>query len=197
MEKIATEFKIVEEPRKPLAMNPKKFALWLFMGTVIMVFASLTSAYIVKRADGGWREYALPEAFVYTTVIAVVASITAQGAYAAARRDQITLLRGLLIATLLLGIAFLYGQWMGWVQWVADRVHFTGGNTSESFGYVLTGLHAAHIISAVIFLAVVVAASFRYKVHSRQLSQLEMCITYWHFLGALWIYLYIFMLVYR
>ena len=58
MEKsMSSEFKIVEEPKKILAMNPKKFAMWLFIGSVVMLFASLTSAYIVRQAEGNWLSF--------------------------------------------------------------------------------------------------------------------------------------------
>jgi len=64
MEKaLRSEMKIVEEPKKPLAMHPKKFAMWLFLATVTMLFASLTSAYIVRQAEGNWLYFELPDLF--------------------------------------------------------------------------------------------------------------------------------------
>jgi cytochrome c oxidase subunit 3 len=194
---ISDEFKIVEEPRKPLAMDPKKFALWLFLATVVMLFAALTSAYIVKRADGSWREFELPGIFIFTSIAVVLSSLTMHGAYLAARKDNLGMVKTLVVVTAILGITFLIGQVVGWSQLLAEKVHFSGGNTSESFVYLLTGLHGAHLISAIIFLIIVLVAVFRFQVHSRRLNQLEMCVTYWHFLGGLWIYLYIFMLNFR
>lgn len=198
MEKtVSTDFRIVEEPRKPLAMNPKKFALWLFIATVVMLFAALTSAYIVKRADGSWREFELPGIFIYSTIAVVLSSLTMQGAYAAAKKDNLAGTKWLIVATAILGGFFLVGQVLGWGKLITEGVYFAGGNTSESFVYLLTGLHGLHLVSAIIFLAIVLIAVFRFKVHSRSLNQIEMCVTYWHFLGGLWIYLYIFMLNFR
>ena len=89
MEKsIRTEMKIVEEPKKPLAMHPKKFAMWLFMASVMMLFASLTSAYIVREAEGNWLYFELPALFYYTTAIIFVSSVTMQWAYFAAKKDS-------------------------------------------------------------------------------------------------------------
>ncbi len=63
---MTTDFKIVEEPKKPISMHPKKFAMWIFIASVVMVFASLTSAYIVRQAEGNWLYFDLPGLF-YTT----------------------------------------------------------------------------------------------------------------------------------
>jgi cytochrome c oxidase subunit 3 len=87
-------------------------------------------------------------------------------------------------------------QVIGWGQLVDINVYFVG-NPSGSFVYVLTGLHGVHLVSAVIFLLVMLVATFRMKVHAKRLVSMEMCITYWHFLDILWIYLFIFMLLNR
>ena len=188
------EMKIIEEPKKTLAMHPKKFALWLFMASVMMLFASLTSAYIVREAEGNWLYFELPEMFYYTSAIVIVSSITMQWAYFAARKDDAKKVRLLVAITSLLGVAFLVGQFMAWGDLVRNSVYFVG-NPSGSFLYVLTGLHGLHIISAVIFLLIVLSAACRLRVHSKNMAQMEMCTTYWHFLGGLWIYLFIFFIV--
>ena len=73
---MTTDFKIVEEPKRPLAMNAKKFGLWLFIITVVMIFAALTSAYIVRQAEGNWLVFELPVEMYYTTVVIFLSSIT-------------------------------------------------------------------------------------------------------------------------
>lgn len=79
MEKlVSADFKIVEEPRKILAMNPKKFAMWRLIGSVGMLFAALTSAYIVRQAEGNWLYFDLPQIFTISTVVIVLSSITMQ-----------------------------------------------------------------------------------------------------------------------
>jgi len=186
--------RIVEMPDKPLSMNPKKFALWLFMASVMMMFASLTSAYIVRRGDGNWRIFDLPDMFWITTAVIVISSISMHVAMMAAKRDNMTVLKGSIILTTILGIGFLYGQFNAWGDLVGANVYFSGGNPSESFIYVLTGVHFLHIVSAIIFLLIVVTNVFRFQVHSKKMAQIQMCATYWHFLDALWVYLFVFLL---
>ncbi|MBP9924424.1 MAG: cytochrome c oxidase subunit 3 [Cyclobacteriaceae bacterium] len=197
MEKlVSADFKIVEEPRKILAMNPKKFAMWLFIGSVGMLFAALTSAYIVRQAEGNWLYFDLPQIFTISTVVIVLSSITMQWAYWSAKKDNLSMVKIMVTITSLLGLVFLVLQVEGWKALVAEQVYLVG-NPSGSFLYIISGLHGLHLLSAVIFLLIVLVSTYRYKVHSQNLSQIEMCTTYWHFLGGLWLYLFVFLLLYR
>ena len=193
---LRSEMKIVEEPKKQLAMHPKKFAMWLFMASVMMLFASLTSAYIVREAEGNWLYFELPELFYYTTFIISISSITMQWAYFAAKKDAIYQVKLLISVTSVLGLAFLVGQFLAWGELVKNSVYLVG-NPSGSFLYVLTGLHGLHIVSAVIFLLIVLNSAISLRIHSKNMAQIEMCTTYWHFLGGLWVYLFIFFLINR
>ncbi|MGF1636032.1 MAG: heme-copper oxidase subunit III [Cyclobacteriaceae bacterium] len=176
-----------------LSMHPGKFALWLFIVTVVMIFAALTSAYIVKQSEGNWLEFSLPSAFVLNTVIILLSSVSMQWAYLNAKKDQLDGLKIMLGITLVLGVFFLVGQFTSWNQLVDSNVYFVG-NPAGSFVYVLTGLHGLHLVSAIIFLLVVFVNALNLKIHSKALVSIEMCATYWHFLGGLWIYLYVFLL---
>ncbi len=190
------ELKIVEEAKKPLSMNPKKFALWLFMVTIIMLFGAWTSAYLVKRSDAGWAEIILPGRFLINTIIIAASSLSLIVAYRAARKDNLALLKTGLVITFLLGLAFVIGQMLGYGDLIKLNEYFTGGSVSHSFIYVLTGVHGLHMISAIIFLAVVLADAFRLRIHSKSMFRLELCSTYWHFLGGLWLYLFVFLKLY-
>ncbi|HNT50581.1 MAG TPA: cytochrome oxidase subunit III, partial [Cyclobacteriaceae bacterium] len=134
------DFKIVEEPSKPLAMEPRKFGMWLFMGSVFMLFAALTSAYIVREAEGNWVYFEMPRLFTISTVVILVSSITMQWAYWSAKKDNLSNVKVMMTITTVLGFAFLVLQWLGWVQLVAEKIYFVG-NPSGSFLYVLTGVH--------------------------------------------------------
>jgi cytochrome c oxidase subunit 3 len=190
------DLRIVEEPKKPLAMNPKKFGMWLFLASVMMLFMSLTSAYIVRQAEGNWVYFDLPSLFYITSVIIVVSSVTIQWAYFAAKKDNASTAKTMIAITSVLGVAFLAGQFFGWKQLVTNSIYLVG-NPSGSFLYIITGLHGLHIISAVIFLLIMLSATFKGKAHSNNMTKMEMCTTYWHFLGGLWLYLFIFLLLYR
>lgn len=188
------ELKYVDLVEQPISMHPKKFALWLFMVTVVMIFAAMTSAYIVRQSEGNWLEYDLPQIFWVTSGIVVLSSIFLQYGYYSAKKDNIGGLKIGLIGAVVLGIAFLIGQWYSWVALVDEEVFFVG-NPSGSFLYVFTGLHALHLISGVIFLIIVLISSFRYQIHSKSMVRMEMATTYWHFLGGLWLYLFMFLLL--
>jgi len=193
---MATEIKIVEVASKPLSMNPKKFALWLFMVSVVMVFAALTSAYIVRQAEGNWLIFELPRLFYITTGIILVSSITMHWAYLAAKRDNLESVKIATVITTILAVAFLVGQYLAWSVLVENSVYFVG-NPAGSFVYVLSGIHALHIVGGVVFLLILLRSALKYNVHSKSLSLIEMCVTYWHFLGGLWLYLFIFLLLNR
>ncbi|SFT65464.1 cytochrome c oxidase subunit 3 [Algoriphagus locisalis] len=188
------DLKYVDLVDQPIAMHPKKFALWLFLVTIVMIFAALTSAYIVRQSEGNWLEYDLPSIFWYTSGIVIISSLFLQYGYYSAKKDNMAGLRTGLGLAVLFGIAFLVGQWYSWVALVDENVFFVG-NPSGSFLYVFTGLHAVHLISGVIFLIIVLISTYKYEVHSKSMDTLEMATTFWHFLAALWLYLFMFLLL--
>lgn len=185
------ELHISEKSITPV-VHPRRFILWLFIVSIVMLFAALTSAYMVKQSGGGWLAYELPGIFWVTTAIIILSSFSMQIAYYSAKLDNINSLRIGLLATILLGILFLAGQFLSWRYLVDLDVYFVG-NPAGSFLYVLTGMHGLHLISGLIFLLVVVVQAFRKNVHSKNLLNIELSLTYWHFLGLLWIYLFFFL----
>ncbi|UJP66853.1 cytochrome c oxidase subunit 3 [Mongoliitalea daihaiensis] len=188
------KYAYIEGAEQPISMHPKKFALWLFIVSVVMIFASMTSAYIVRQSEGNWLEFDLPQIFWYSSVIIILSSLSLHWAYLSAKKDELSAVKTGMIITSILGFAFLISQWYSWVALVDRDVYFVG-NPAGSFLYIFTGLHAIHLISGVIFLIIVLISSFNYKVHSKNMVSLEMCMTYWHFLGGLWLYLFMFLLL--
>ncbi len=180
----------------PPVINPTKFVVWLLIVASVMLFASFTSAYIVRRGEGNWLLFDIPTVFAYSTVIVVLSSVAIQWAYIAAKRDELGQVKIALLATLALGIAFCISQWMGWKALVANNIHFVG-NPSESFFYVISGVHLAHMIGGILFLLVIIGKALNLNVHKKKILSLNLCVTYWHFLGAAWIYLYFFLLLNR
>jgi cytochrome c oxidase subunit III len=197
---MAAEIKIVEEAKVQVGMNPKKFALWLFMVSVIMIFGALTSAYIVRQAEGNWLDFEMPMMFWVTSAIILASSVTMHWAYLSAKKDNHEMTKVAMVISVILGVGFLVGQWLGWNELVANGIYLVGresSGVSGSFMYVISGLHGVHIISGILFLLVVLVNVFRLKIHSKNLSQIEMCTTYWHFLDGLWLYLFVFLLLNR
>ncbi|SEJ53897.1 cytochrome c oxidase subunit 3 [Dyadobacter koreensis] len=188
--------KVDKEPQATLSMDPMKFILWLFVVSIIMLFASQTSAYLVRRAEGNWLEFEMPKIFWYSTGVLLVSSLAMQTAYFAAKKDDFRLLKIAISITFVLGLTFLWMQFEGWKQLVAMNVYFVG-NPSGSFFYVFTGLHGFHIISGIIVLIYAWIAVFKQKVHAKNLRQIQICATYWHFLDLLWLYLFVFLLTFN
>ncbi|MBV6644153.1 MAG: cytochrome c oxidase subunit 3 [Cyclobacteriaceae bacterium] len=176
------------------SMHPKKFAMWLFIISVVMVFISLTSAYIVKKAEGDWLLIDFPKMFNVTSILIVMSSASLHFAYISAKQNNLFRIRLGVVVTGVLALAFIVGQYLSWRELVAQDVFFVG-NPAGSFIYIFTGLHVAHLVGGVVFLGIVLVNAFRYKVHSKSMAQIEMCATYWHFLGGLWLYLYLFLIL--
>ena len=176
------------------SVNAKKFALWLFIVSICMLFAGLTSAYIVKKSDGRWLQFDMPDMFLYSTLVLVLSSIAMHWTYLKAKDNSLKAVKIGITATAAIAIAFFYMQYLSWVKLVAQDV-FLVGNPSGSFVYIFSGLHLAHLIGGLVFLLVVFLDTMNYKVHSKSMLAIEMCTTYWHFLGGLWIYLYLFLVM--
>ncbi len=187
---------IQKEPEATLSVDPKKFILWLFIVSIVMLFASQTSAYLVRRAEGNWLEFEMPAIFSYSTIVLIVSSLSMQWAYYSAKKDNFTNLKIAISITFVLGLAFLWMQFEGWREMVNMKVYFVG-NPSGSFLYVFTGLHAFHLISGLLVLAIAFISAFRLKIHAKNLRRIEICSTYWHFLDILWVYLFFFLLTFN
>ena len=192
-----TPSEITAEPQLGTGTHPKRVVLVLLIFSIIMMFAAFTSAYIVRRDEGNWREFDLPLGLLYNSILIALSSAAMQWAYFSARKDEVQRTNIGLGLTLLLGIAFLIGQVGVWSELVHGNTFFGGAdaNPSGSFVYVLMGVHAFHLITGLIFVAVVLVRSLKYQVHSRALLSISNATIYWHFLGGLWLYLYLFLLL--
>ena len=178
--------------------------LWVFLVTVIMLFAGFSSALIVARADAiakdQWIPINIPSTFTISTIIIILSSVSMQWAYFNAKQNEIYRLRWALWITALLGIVFVYSQWMGYESLVHDKIHPIGTvqtkggivpYISSSFFYLISGVHALHVVGGIIFVLATLRAAYNLKIHSRKMLQINLCTTYWHFIGALWVYLFI------
>ncbi|OHX65351.1 cytochrome c oxidase subunit 3 [Flammeovirga pacifica] len=194
-----TQISAENAPNQPVKIHPKKFAMWLFIVSVVMIFAALTSAYIVRQAEGNWDSFDLPNIMYVSTAVILLSSATMHWAFISTKKDDFKSLKIAISITALLGSVFLVLQFIGWGHLVDMEVFFGGkdSNPSGSFVYVLTGLHGLHIISAIIYLFIILIESFLGKIHKGTIVRMEMCANYWHFLDALWLYLLIFMLLNR
>lgn len=181
----------MKDENEQYAIHPTKFVVWLMIVASVMLFAAFTSAYIVRRGEGNWLIFDLPQLFTYSTIVIVLSSVTMQWAYMSAKNDNLSNLKLALGLTLALGVTFGLMQWFAWKELVASNIHFVG-NPSESFIYVISGVHLAHVIGGLIFVLVVIGKTFQFNVHKKNLLSIHLCTTYWHFLGLVWVYLFFF-----
>lgn len=179
-------------------VHPLKMTLWVALASIIMMFTALTSAYIVRQAAGNWLEFSIPTIFYWNTLVIVLSSASLQGAYYAFGREQEKPYKLLLILTLLLGIAFLWLQYIGWQDLSAAGVPLKT-NPSGDFIYTISGLHALHVIGGitVVLVSVLMAYARPFRPSPMRKLRLELSLTYWHFVGILWIYLIVFLSLQR
>lgn len=177
-------------------IHPHKFTLWLGIGSILMMFAGLTSAYIVKRNQANWISFELPVAFWYSTAAIIASSIVLYMAGKAFNERAMGRYRVLIAGTLALGVLFIGLQFIGFSQLWKTGTTLTA-SVSFSFLYVIVGLHAAHVIGGIIALLVMSLRSFSTKTRSYSQLPVDLVSTYWHFVDILWIYLLIFLLMIR
>jgi len=182
-------------------VHPQKFALWLFILTVIMIFGGLTSAYIVSRGAVPADQlilFDLPSILWYNLGVMLVSSVTMQFSVWATKREELNKAMIGLGMTFVLGCIFLVGQWDAFTELTASGLPFVDQSRMDdsiSYFYVVTGLHGVHIISALIAVLIVLMQTVfqQFRDTARRRLVFEMAAIFWHFLGLLWIYLFIFL----
>lgn len=187
-----------ENAQRPLSMHPNKFALWLFMITVVMMFGAFTSAYLVRREAGDWMQFRIPGIFLLNTCVLVVSSLTMHMAYLWAKKDEVVKMKYAILVTVALGLLFMGLQMIGaWASLMDIHVYLGGkeSNPSGSFVYVFFIVHVIHLIVGVGFLLYLFREAVKFRVHSKSMLTMEMSATFWHFLDLLWVYLYVFLLI--
>ncbi len=170
--------------------------------TITMLFAGLTSAYVVRRNGGDWFMINLPPMFLVSTIVILTSSIALFFSQWAFKNDKLSMGSGLLALTTLLGIGFAGTQFMGYQELMAGGVFLVPapgqtGMTSGSFIYLLTLVHLAHLAFGVLSLIYTFVMSLRKRYNASNTHGIRVCSIYWHFLGGLWIYLFLFLTIFK
>jgi cytochrome c oxidase subunit 3 len=184
----AADLRLVTEYSPP----PSSTAIWVFLFAVTMMFAAFSSALIVRKGSSmDWQSFTLPSILYFNTFLLLVSSVTLE----LARRRVATYMGGLrlqaehparwLYITLGLGLLFVIGQYVAWRQLNAQGLYLAT-NPSSSFFYLLTAVHAIHVLGGLGALLYVIS-----KLNKLTLRRNTMVATarYWHFMGVLWVYL--------
>jgi len=163
-----------------------------------MMFTAFTSAYIVRQASGNWLEFALPNIFAVSTITIILSSITLHGSYLSFKKGKEAMYKVLLFASFMLGIMFIVFQYMGWQSLNEMGIPFTL-HPAGDFVYVISWVHAAHVVGGIAILAVAMIQAFglSFKVSEKRKQRFQLSLTYWHFVDLLWVYLFVFLTLYR
>lgn len=174
----------------------RKQLLWVAMAAISMFFAGLLSAFIVRKAEGNWTEFILPNYFVLSASVIILSSLLLLFFKKKLRNgDSVS---SLVFAVLILGILFSYFQIKGWQQLTDQGVYLTGegSNVAGSFLFALTLLHLIHLIGGLIALFISTIKAKRNLYSIDNYLGLELTSIYWHFLTVLWIVLFSFLKFY-
>jgi cytochrome c oxidase subunit 3 len=164
------------------------------------MFAGLTSAFVVSKSRADWlKDFQLPVAFYYSTVAIIACSVTFYLAKKAIQKDNQKRTSTFLLATLALGILFVFLQFAGFEEIVGNGYYFTGSGSSitTTFLYVVTVVHLIHLAGGVISLLIIIYNHFKQKYNSSQTLGIELGAMYWHFLDLLWVYLFLFLYFFK
>tara|TARA_B100001758_G_scaffold105218_1_gene90098 strand:+ start:11633 stop:12184 length:552 start_codon:yes stop_codon:yes gene_type:complete len=170
-----------------------KQLLWIGIGSIIMFFAGLTSAYVVRKPQGNWVEFLLPDWFLYSTIVIVISSIILVIAKIKINQKKVSF--NLVLGTFILGIVFSFFQFKGWQELINQGVFLTGkgSNVSGSFLYVITLAHLVHLIGGLIAILITAIKTSQGKYTDIDCLGFDLSAIYWHFVGLLWIYLFLFL----
>lgn len=172
-------------------IHPHKFTLWVAIGSIVMMFAGLTSAYIVKSNQAAWQTIVIPKIFWYSTTVILISSLTVQMALRAFKDREMNRYRSLIAITTVLGVLFILLQYLGFRQLWMSGVTLRGSGAGQ-FLYIITSIHAVHVLGGVITLIVMFIKAFFGASKNYSAVPIELASTYWHFVDFLWLYLFVF-----
>ncbi|MFY7671077.1 cytochrome c oxidase subunit 3 [Tenacibaculum sp. MEBiC06402] len=189
----------VNKELKEAKRKSAKPMLWVSLISMVMFFAGLTSAYIVSSKREDWVSFDLPQAFYISTVLIVLSSIALFLSQSFLKKDDLQKSMLLLIATFVLGLAFVWYQYIGFKELESLGLYFTGPKSTVSTSFVIgiTFIHVLHLLAGVVVLMVVIYNHFKKKYSSTNMLGFELGAIFWHFVDLLWILLFLFFKFYK
>ncbi|MCF6182899.1 cytochrome c oxidase subunit 3 [Lutibacter sp.] len=184
----------LQQELKQAHQKSAKPMLWVAMISMTMMFAGLTSAYVVSRSRADWVSFILPNAFNISTTLIVLSSLTFLMAKKFIKNGNQQMTTLFLVSTLLLGLGFVYFQLDGFSQLYKEGLYFAGDQSTvkSSFVYGITVAHLAHVFAGIIVLIVVLFNHLSKKYSASNYLGLELGAIFWHFVDIVWIYLFFF-----
>lgn len=197
----------IGRPSDRLQMHPFKTLLVFCMAASGLLFLVMLSMYTAQRFHGANAKLSieLPKFFVLSTLCMVGSSVLLTYGRRAFYRDNLK--RSLLFSTaaLLVGIAFLFCQAWGWMEFFSLGFGFPTVNVASSYVYVISGLHFAHMIGGLAALSYMVHQHFKvlgdpvkeliFFTNPFEKTKVDLVATYWHFTDFVWVILFVYFLL--
>lgn len=182
---------MVERVRPRLEV--RELMMWLYLASTGMLFMGFSSAYLVQRFAEGWRGAPVPAVTWLNTLLLGLSSYTLiWGQRGLVLGDYRRFQQGLVL-TMGLGVLFLMGQVLAWQMLVREGYFLASNNKGSSYFYVLTFLHGVHVVVGLIVLGVWTVRALLYRVRFEERGRLRLAGLFWHALGVLWGYLFVFL----
>jgi cytochrome c oxidase subunit 3 len=170
--------------------------MWVVIAAIVMMFAALSSAYIILSAAGDRPRVSMPPMFFVSTAIIVLSSLTIERAKRSLQGEGSRRYLTWLLVTLVLGLVFLLAQVLGWRELAAQGVYFAA-HPHSTFFYFFTGIHGVHLLGGIAglsYLAVRARRTSRVEVDPKQ-SPVGLMALYWHTMDGLWVWLFLLLLI--
>ena len=173
-----------------LRPGPYPMGLMAILATVSMLFAAFTAALLIRRTGADWTPVELPTIVWLNAVVIVGSSVLVEYSKRALRRGDTVYSPVWLALGSVLGLLFLAGQWVAWQALIAQGV-FLPSSPHAAFFYMLSAVHGAHVLGGLGALVWTLNRAFRGVYTATSHTGLTHTAIYWHFVGALWVYLLI------
>lgn len=183
------------------AANRYRIGMWVALASILMLFTSLSSAYIVRAASANdWQPLRMPRVLLLSTALILVSSVTLEFARRKLKSGERRAHKSLLGLTTLLGLGFLGSQIFAWKQLARQGIYISS-NPHSSFFYLLTATHGLHLLGGLAGLGFLTLRS-RFRTDdelaaTKSRAQTDAVSLYWHFMDGLWIYLFVLLFFWR
>ncbi|MDQ3140908.1 MAG: cytochrome c oxidase subunit 3 [Bacteroidota bacterium] len=187
---------MIDKNLPPNRLHAIRFGLWIAMASICMMFGAFTSAYLVRKPAGNWYEFKLPEHFFFSTLIIILSSIFIEWAYQQFKKGNERNYQYGVLLGFIFGIGFLIAQVFAWKALFAQGITINL-NVSGSFLYLISGIHALHVLGGIgaLLVSVITAYTFDFDNSPNRKLRFDLVRQYWHFVDVLWIYLLVFLII--
>ena len=171
--------------------------MWVVLAAIVMMFAALSSVYIMASEDQ-WRPVAMPRMFLVSTGLILISSAAFHKAKRSLQREQPRAYLNWLLVTLVFGLSFLLSQFSGWRELASAGVYFAG-HPRSTFFYLATALHGAHLVGGIGLVLYLAITGRRVSPLNREKKSTWTAVVglYWHTMGGIWLWLFLLLVIFK